>query len=664
MVAQEGVPEAIGRRARGPGEEGGREARGEDESEALAFLDIETEAWDRFALGGLLRSDGSYFETDDSEALYQEVLAEGPGVIVYAWNGGRFDFLWWLEEARRREQQAVIGNAGKRIQVKEGPTLRDAVALIPLSLAEASAMAGLPVEKDTGLPCTCTRACGGYCSIKAPASRMETRHRALLSTYLRRDCEAGLAIVRAALAEGAASDYTIKGTIGQTAYATARRLCGFQDAEWTPGEYFLTREGYYGGWTEVFRPRARSGHVHDIRSAYPWALSVTPLPVGERITITGDRARRAFHRGKEGVYRAEVEIPAMFIPPLPVRVGDRIIRPIGAVAGAWTRIELAAAIEAGVVVTRWGEAIVWETAELRCKPFVDHVWSRRARAIAARNKGFKKWHKLVGNSFTGKCAQKPELETLYLHLPKEGIRVCDATDCRYASAEACDRRKTGEWCCRHECTGWCGAHEEVGRPGSKLWRSKRWRIPECGHIHWAAYLTARTRIELRAQLTADGEGGRTALYCDTDSCFSTARRTRRVVDLDEDTATIEDMLAALGTWSYEGKIRNWHAPAPKVRSHEGADGIEVKAKGVPELDAATWSDFSKGAPVLRDRGVLSLKQAARGESLFTRKNLVRRSHADGRWFGGRVLGSDGRTYPVTLAEFEAGQREREKVREP
>lgn len=628
---------------------------------SIAFYDIETEEWDRFVLGGFISSSGLYQEFSWIEgeaepggrALFEAILAEGPGVDIYAWNGGRYDFNWFLQHAREQEITCEIGSAGARItrlQVKGGPTLKDAMALVPLSLERAAAIAGIHLTKETGCTCTCGDDCGGYCRFKRVG--MEPAERAALSAYLRLDCEAGVAIVQAIREEGARSDYVLKGTIGGTAYATAKRTCGFQDAEWTPDSYALARSGYYGGRVELYRPAAESGWSCDLISAYPWALGRTPLPVGERIVISGDRAARAFRRGKEGIYEADVYVPAMFVPPLPYRMGARVLFPIGYLqGGAWTRIELAAAIAEGCEVRRWSRAIVWEDAAPICAPFVDQAFGRRAEAIAAGNAGLKEWHKLVANSFTGKCAQQPEMERVLLW--PELIKLCPAEPCQFPDRASCERCRRSPKCCSHKCRKTCGAYIGMDPAPSRLWSSAFFRIPDCGHVHWSAYLTAATRIEWRAQALADGQGGATMVYGDTDSIFSTERRERRLG-------------ADLGDWNDEGAWIGWHGVAPKVYSVERAlpDGFHGprkrtgKAKGVSDIDPDDWDDFAAGEPVPMNRGVLSFREAARrGGSLFTRRKLTRRSLAGGVWFGGRRLGSDGRTWPTTTEEFEDGELE-------
>lgn len=594
-----------------------------------AILDIETEDWATFVLGGLLDvASGEYRSTRDEDELVDWLLKRGGH--VWAWNGGLFDALWLADKLRPTDLRWTATQAGPRMTRLEceGLVVRDAVALIPMSLQKAARMAGIELAKDTGLPCLedCAErrrkreACGGYCSIRR---RMSEEFYARLDSYLRLDCEAAAAALDAVVREAERCGYELAGTVGGTSYKNFSKMAELEPAEWASGKiYKLARAGYYGGRTEVFRPRAAEGFAYDINSAYPAALTRVNLPVGNPLLCMGAKAARAFKRGKEGIYVARVNVPSdMYLPPLPYRTpGGRVVFPVGTFEGAWTGLELRAALERGcdAVVD---SALVWgDAVPVMAGPLLIG-WENRARA-AAENKTLGEWHKWHCNSFTGKLAEAPEKERVVCNPDDDEVKLCD---CSPRAIE------------REGCT--CGSWRPLDKTG-RLWAAKFWRLSACAHVHWAAHLTAWTRVTLLGHMEDDGDGGRSMVYSDTDSVKAVRPRTR-------------DIGPGLGQMKDEGEWLEWFSPAKKVyRYIDRATGeVVIRGKGLPGLTADEFEAFARGEGVDIDRGVMALRAAAAvGGPLFAKRHLSRRSHADGMHFGGRILRGD-LTFPQTTREI-------------
>lgn len=598
------------------------------------FFDIETADWDTYVLGGVVTAGSrEYFSTRDPLELFYNLLDTGGD--VWAWNGGLFDFLWFADIAREQGIPVDFGLAGPRIiRLTAGKlVLRDAIAVIPMSLQKASEIVGPKMSKETGLPCICDDDCGGYCSIATdmPAHLLER-----LDEYLKEDCLKGLDIVEAVIEEADRSSYYLGGTIGGSAYKTADNLLDLPKARWSNSAYAIAREAYFGGRTEVFQPTADEGFSYDINSAYPAALVETALPTGQRYELETAGAQAAYRNGKEGVFMARVDVPEdMYIPPLPVRIGPRVCFAVGPLQGTWTAPELREAERLGCTVQIDG-GISWGESEKVLAPFMEHVWARRD--ANRENKALYTWHKFMANSLTGKLAERPDKERVMLFPDESDIVFCPGGSCgaRCSGAATCKRSK----CCDGACRGSCGRWSAVDHYGT-IWSAPLWKISDCGHVHWAAYLTAATRIKLARQLRADGQGGRTALYCDTDSVYATAPR-----DL--------DIGPKLGEWGDDGPISDFFALAPKMYRYAFEGGEQVKAKGLSGITRADFDAFVSGHPVTRDRGVMSFKSAARSPNskrLFRRKSMARSSHADGIHFGSRKLAPDGKTYPMTITEL-------------
>lgn len=605
-------------------------------------FDIETEAWDLYVLGGWLSSAGEYRSTRDPEELALWICrSKGDW---WAHNGGHYDALWLLSVLHAwRTPDVKIALAGSRVTCVELGELRvrDSYALIPMGLAKGAELGG-SAKVATGFKCDCGGDCGGYCRIRRGMPEADYR---TLDGYLEADCRATLAMLRAVSAWCAERDVPMRGTIGGTAWADVQKRSGIKPAAWAAGHYEVARTGYYGGRVEVFRPRADAGWRYDRNSSYPAALVETELPVGTP-RLYGREAGRIYREGREGIYQAEVEVPALFIPPLPLRLSDRLAYPVGKFEGAWTALHLRRAEERGAKILRVGWAIAWPEARRELRPWCEWVWSERARHPP--DTAWNRWIKWLANSLTGKLAQRPDHESAMLGIPKR-------TEC---PGGACRGPHPKTRCCDHRCTGRCGCWHPLG-PTGRIWARTEWRRPTSGHVQWASYLTASAEVELDRQLCEAGDG---AVYCDTDSVYSTCEVTRGIG-------------AELGEWKLEGRfesgparepdpdrpgklrgvwMQGWTALAPKLYRYRDPSkpAAIVRGKGMSRLTAAGMRALEGGAPHVVDTGVESfLTVARRGGALFHRTRLSRSYLGDGRHFGGRVLGPDGRTYAMTAGHL-------------
>ena len=632
------------------------------------FFDIETSEWTKFAVGGVITAGTEeYFDTTDEAELFWHLIAPGSGT-VWAWNGGKFDVLWLLDCAKRFRHDTkldltcTISTAGSAISslVINGVTFRDAVMICPFSLAKAAVIAGIELSKDTGLDCICgldpdgepIPDCGGYCAITPGLKGMMPDKCELLRKYLFMDCLAGLKTMEAVIEEANRCDYELTGTIGGSSFKTAKTRLGIEPTNWSSSsEYQFVRNGYYGGRVEVFQPTAATGYAYDINSAYPAALVRTPLPTGERLLCEADKAGRAYGRGKEGIYTAECSVPMdMHIPPLPIRLASsRVAFPIGEFAGTWTGLELREAESLGCTVKITG-GLVWADSEIVFKDYMAEVWKNRADN--RDNKGLYQWHKWFANSLTGKLAERPEKEKILMYPDMSKSKACNGgkckESCKSGNAEFCAHSK----CCdlRHR-PGKCGAWRMLDLKGD-FYLSPFYKISDCAHVQWAAYLTAAARIQLARQLRADGQGGKTAVYCDTDSVYATATRSL-------------DIGPELGQWGDDGTYSDWLAVAPKLYRYKSDKGKQViKAKGLSDITRKDFDHFVRGGKVTSIRGVKSFKSACKdiSGSLFVRKNLSRTNKGDGVHFGSRVLKSDGKTYPLTLKALMKWERETQRAK--
>jgi hypothetical protein len=600
--------------------------------------DIETEDWDRFVVGGVLSDTGHWVCHDwHTEREFAEYLLSLEGE-VWGHNAGRYDWLWLTDWIRRLRMTAEVFATSARITlIKVGRAeFRDSAALCPLPLKVAAGIGG-KLKLETGLECLrddCKqyrrtgKECGGYCAIRRD---MDPIRLARLKVYLRGDCDAVIdGIIKPLRSYADKNGIELAGTIGSASWKTAKNELGLNDAEWNPPRlYSRVRRGYYGGRVQVFRPASKHGKRWDINSAYIAALTKVSLPYGRIQEVGAIDAKRSYEKeGKEGIFNVQVSIPKQHIPPLPWRDSkERVWFPTGDFWGTWTALELRYAVDtSGVRILEYGPSIVWSDSAPILSPWAQRVWD--LRHAAGKSTSIGKWLKWFGNSLTGKLAQRPETDVCKI-LPEppppcDGSFICGGVLCGMS-----DR------CCKHRCVGACGVMRPVGRD-SGVWAKEVWRLSKNAHVQWAAYLTARARTWLHYQLVSDGDGGRTAVYCDTDSCYAERDEALNVGD-------------DLGQFMYEGAYNDFRALAPKTYSFIDAEPTSktymeriVKAKGIPEPD---WQGMLAGDRQAISSGVKQFKSAVRdagrkGTNVFIRRDTHRTVTADK--FGDRAFepGSD------------------------
>lgn len=310
--------------------------------EIAGYYDIETEHWDTFVCGVYLENQtGKVFtNTWKNEDEFWARILRTKGVVI-AHNGGRFDHLACLsafDDAGLLDSVEVSlvmsGSSISRCRIR-GPgidlTLADSYKMFPLPLSKLSG------KKEVGLECTgegeCSeiiayqrrygepaRGCGGYCQIRRT---MDDSSMQRVIDYCTSDVLALREGVEHMKEVAASLDIDLRYTVGGTTWNTAKRWAGLTKQPLTDGDYKYARRGYYGGRVSLFRRSAANGYEYDITSSYPFQCSQN-LPTGEcGRAHSSKEARKRYRDGMDGIYTAEVTVPVMAIPPLPVHARMR-----------------------------------------------------------------------------------------------------------------------------------------------------------------------------------------------------------------------------------------------------------------------------------------------------------------------------------------------------
>lgn len=571
----------------------------------LWAYDIETESWEHFVCGVAVSDAGDIrvFRSDQESADWYRSLPPTDEVIAHY--GGSFDFLQLIAATPDLSWNATLaGSAIVTCQAKGHARCRDTFRLFPLSLAKWTGR-----KTEIGLACECGQDCGGYCAIRRDMSPGDMQK---LIDYNVNDSQILLDTWREDVGRLDACGLSVYGrrgvrnTIGAVAWNTAAEMAGLDPAapiEW--GDYDAGRRAYYGGRTEVGRTHAPLVYRYDVHAMYPWCLT-KPVPCGERRTLLGAAARRSFARGDLGIYHARVYVPPTDLPPLPHRYqgetqgrlyNDRLLWTTGHLVGWWSAVELAHAAAHGARIEMIDQAEVWSDEEAIFRPYVEHIYGERRKAIDSGDARWGAILKWFANSLTGKLAQRPEFSRVIV------IGADDDPD-----------------------EGWV----QHGGPDSRVYSIAARKVPASGHTWAAATLTARARVALHERLAR--HSGRWA-YCDTDSTY--------LLDRDE-----RDVHASrLGTWGYEGVGRDWLALAPKLYRYRDETGApHVRARGVPRATWGALDTMRAGGSVTVEGGVHRLRTSG---GAFRARTVTRSwRDAGGERCGTRHVRADGVTVPL------------------
>lgn len=191
-------------------------------------------------------------ETYDRFDTVDEVIdrLEHQEVVVYAHNGGKFDYHYFPKERINTDELiSVINGRMARFRIGECE-FRDSVNLLPIALKQ--------FEKEKI----------DY-KLMEPGVRDEPNNRALIERYLRSDC-----VNLWNLLHEYFKTYGRGLTTAGTAMKVWTKMTGIKKPNMSPARDMMYREFYYGGRVECFK----TGHerhpfkLADINGAYPRAM--------------------------------------------------------------------------------------------------------------------------------------------------------------------------------------------------------------------------------------------------------------------------------------------------------------------------------------------------------------------------------------------------------
>jgi hypothetical protein len=359
-------------------------------SRRLATLDFET---DPFKHGRTIRPflwgfyDGVDFEyrwQDDktcAQTLVNYLGTLPEKFLIYAHNGGKFDFLFllkWMDDDPK-----II--SGRVVECKiGGHILRDSYAILPVKLGNAAKKLDIEISK-------------------LEAGRRD-RHRAEIIDYLRQDCiglHGAVAGFRArfgnSLTMAGAAMKRLKASVERATRQpwteTLQRLPMARDVEF--------RRWYYGGRVDCFENGLIKAdmQVRDVNSMYPYVMKVYQHPTGRDFvnqSAIDDRTDFAL-------------VDAYSNRALPHRADNGSLSfPVGRGIFYATGHELRAGIELGKIRIFRVITALRCTVKINFASFVDEYYALRMAAREAGDDEAVLHFKLVLNSGYGRFALDPE----------------------------------------------------------------------------------------------------------------------------------------------------------------------------------------------------------------------------------------------------------------
>lgn len=275
----------------------------------------------------------SYHQFDSINHFLDHTLTKNfRSYVIYAHNGGKFDFLFLFEELKRRNRQVKLCMQGARIvQIKvqvsdRWITFRDSFSILPYALQYLSDSFRPDHAKFTGTINFETEI----------VSKDNADHR----RYLEHDCKSLYEIIEKYMEMPFIRDVGLKLTQASTALAAFRTTMRKDIIVSSMRTQNFVRKAYAGGRCEIFRQTLTDGACYDVNSLYPHAM-LQPMPI--------EAVGRSHSIDDFGFHDVTVHVPEMFVPPLWVKT-DKLIFPCGTFRGVYFSEELKAAVNMGATI--------------------------------------------------------------------------------------------------------------------------------------------------------------------------------------------------------------------------------------------------------------------------------------------------------------------------
>ena len=356
----------------------------------------------------------------------------------------------------------------------------------------------------------------------------------------------------------------------------------------------IARHSYTASRVEVYTRHIQNGKYFDINSSFPYAMT-RPCP-GQLIGV--NRELGHFDTGLF-IADAEIEVPDMYMPPLPYRQGSRVFFPTGRWRNWFTNIDLELLLSEGGKIHALHEVCHFA-------PFDDMAdYARDIYKRRMASEGFEKEvYKITLNSLYGKFAESPEKQGLRIDPPPEERAQFDP-----------------EW--------------EI-MPG--VWLVEHTTDVPHMHVPISTHITAFARRTLYSAMNVVWD----TYYCDTDG-FGTSDAVMTGGELGE--LKLEKLIS-------EGIFVQAKLYRLLGTDDKGKQLDLVKAKGFSKLTASEFMGLIEGEAISYER-MARIRQNFRAGNITPEEVLIEK-RLKGDTLPKRFTYPDGHTRPWTIGELQSG----------
>lgn len=429
------------------------------------MFDIETQNWVNVKAVGFYDGNNVYY-FDTLLHFFKHIFQKRyRSHVIYAHNGGRFDFLPLVDVLTELKINYTLVNIGSRIaQItcflpnKQKIVFRDSICLLPNTLKKLSEAFKVDHGKlDFDFQ-------NEVFDLKNPKHK-EYLYHDLLSLYQ---------VLNKFFEIEKISQVGCKLTIASTALAIHRTTLKSQVRMTSDTIQRVARKSYFGGRTEIFKHEITNAKLYDFTSVYPYCMRNFKLPI-EYAGLANDFSDFGFHK-------VSIFSPDLSVPVLPVRMCGKLIFPNGLITGWYFSEEIKTALMSGCKLVKFHTGLRFTEENDFFSEYVDFFYNLRQC-----NKGTALDYvaKLFLNGLYGKFSEREERRSLTTEI-KEGV----ATEI-------------------------FGSEENFNKYRLFI-ETKKVRSPHM-LVHISSAITAYARIHLYNKILKNDE---TVAYCDTDSAFT------------------------------------------------------------------------------------------------------------------------------------------------